>query len=43
VWEQLAGVFKDGRVRVLPGQRHAAHQTAPALLASLVGDFLLES
>ena len=40
VWEQLAGVFKDARVRVLAGQRHAAHQTAPALLANAISDFL---
>lgn len=43
VWEQLAGVFKDARVRVLPGQRHAAHQTAPALLGNAISDFLLAS
>jgi pimeloyl-ACP methyl ester carboxylesterase len=40
VWEQLAGVFKHAQVRVLAGQRHAAHQTAPALLANAVGDFI---
>jgi pimeloyl-ACP methyl ester carboxylesterase len=43
VWEQLAGVFRNGQARVLAGQRHAAHQTAPALLASVLNDFLLPS
>ena len=43
VWEQLAGVFRDTQVRVLPGQRHAAHQTAPALLANAVAALLVES
>jgi pimeloyl-ACP methyl ester carboxylesterase/thiol-disulfide isomerase/thioredoxin len=43
VWEQFASQLKDARVRVLPGQRHAAHQTAPALLATALSDFLLAS
>ncbi len=43
VWEQLADVFKDWQVCVLPGQRHAAHQTAPDLLANTITDFLAAS
>jgi pimeloyl-ACP methyl ester carboxylesterase len=40
MWEQVAGLFKDARVGVLPGQRHAAHQTAPGSLANALRDFL---
>ena len=43
VWEQLAGVFMHAQVIVLPGQRHAAHQTAPELLANAIRDFLVAS
>jgi pimeloyl-ACP methyl ester carboxylesterase len=43
VWQQLAGQLKGARVCVLPGQRHAAHQTAPDLLAAALTDFLLAS
>ena len=41
LFEQSAGVFKDARVTVLEGQRHAAHQTGPDVLASTLGGFLL--
>lgn len=41
LWESLARVLKDARLAVLPGQRHAAHQTAPDLLAAALRDFLL--
>ena len=40
-FESLAGAFKDARLAILPGQRHAAHQTAPDLLAAALRDFLL--
>lgn len=40
-FEGLAGALKDVRLAVLPGQRHAAHQTAPHLLAAALRDFLL--
>jgi pimeloyl-ACP methyl ester carboxylesterase len=36
-------VFKAARLSVLPGQRHAAHQTAPHLLAVALRDVLLEA
>jgi pimeloyl-ACP methyl ester carboxylesterase len=42
MFEQLAGLFNDARVCVLPGQRHAAHQTAPQLLATALRDFLAD-
>jgi pimeloyl-ACP methyl ester carboxylesterase len=41
MFEGLAQVLKNVRVAVLPGQRHAAHQTAPDLLAAALRDFLL--
>ncbi len=40
MFEGLASAFKDARVAVLPGQRHAAHQTAPSLFASTIREFL---
>jgi pimeloyl-ACP methyl ester carboxylesterase len=36
----LADSLPDARVRVLPGQRHAAHQTAPDVLAEALRDAL---
>jgi pimeloyl-ACP methyl ester carboxylesterase len=36
----LTRVLPDNRVTELPGQRHAAHQTAPAQFASVIRDFL---
>lgn len=36
-WTRMLG---DARVTVLPGQRHAAHQTAPELLAAALKEFL---
>jgi pimeloyl-ACP methyl ester carboxylesterase len=42
MWEEVAGLFKDVRIGVLPGQRHAAHQTAPDLLANALHDFLVD-
>ncbi|HET8631310.1 MAG TPA: alpha/beta fold hydrolase [Thermomicrobiales bacterium] len=41
MFERLTQVFQNARVAVLPGQRHAAHQTAPDLLAAALRDFLL--
>jgi pimeloyl-ACP methyl ester carboxylesterase len=40
MFERLAGLFPGSRVAVLPGQRHAAHQTAPQLLATTLREFL---
>jgi pimeloyl-ACP methyl ester carboxylesterase len=39
--EGLARVLPNAQVAVLPGQRHAAHQTAPLLLAAAIREFLL--
>ena len=41
MFEGLARAVKHARLAVLPGQRHAAHQTAPHLLAAALRDFLL--
>lgn len=40
IFEGLARVLPNARVAVLPGQRHAAHQTSPELLASALRDFI---
>jgi pimeloyl-ACP methyl ester carboxylesterase len=40
MFEMLVDQFKDTTVAVLPGQRHAAHETAPELLASTLREFL---
>jgi pimeloyl-ACP methyl ester carboxylesterase len=40
-FESFVRVFKDARLAILPGQRHAAHQTAPHLFAAALRDFLL--
>lgn len=42
LFEQSLRLLKDVRLSVLSGQRHAAHQTAPGLLARALVDFLLE-
>ena len=41
LFEQSASLFKAGRVAVLEGQRHAAHQTGPDMLATALRRFLL--
>jgi pimeloyl-ACP methyl ester carboxylesterase len=41
MFQQLAGLFQHPHMSVLPGQRHAAHQTAPDLLANALRDFLV--
>jgi pimeloyl-ACP methyl ester carboxylesterase len=43
MFQGLARFFEDARLVVLPGQRHAAHQTAPHLLAAALRDFLLDA
>ena len=43
MFERLAQLFSNARVAVLPGQRHAAHQTAPNLLAQSLREFLLDN
>ena len=40
MFEGVARLLPRSRVTVLPGQRHAAHQTAPELLASALREFL---
>jgi pimeloyl-ACP methyl ester carboxylesterase len=40
MFEGLARVLPNARIAVLPGQRHAAHQTAPELLAAALRDFI---
>lgn len=40
MFEGLARVLANGWVALLPGQRHAAHQAAPELLASTLRQFL---
>jgi pimeloyl-ACP methyl ester carboxylesterase len=40
MFEGLARVLPNARLAVLPGQRHAAHQMAPELLASALRDFV---
>ena len=40
LFEQSASLFNDARIAVLPGQRHAAHQTGPETLAAAVCEFL---
>lgn len=42
LFESIAGRLCDARGADLSGQRHAAHQTAPDLLASALRDFLLQ-
>jgi pimeloyl-ACP methyl ester carboxylesterase len=41
MFEAFAGTIPRARRAVLPGQRHAAHQTAPQLLAATLHDILL--
>lgn len=41
LFERSVSPLKHVHVCVLPGQRHAAHQTAPGLLANAVRDFFL--
>lgn len=40
MFEGVARVLPNARIAVLPGQRHAAHQTAPELLAAALRDFI---
>lgn len=40
MFEAPARVLPNARVAVLPGQRHAAHQTSPELLSAALRDFL---
>jgi pimeloyl-ACP methyl ester carboxylesterase len=40
LFEQAAGLFNDAHIEVLPGQRHAAHQTGPETLAAALREFL---
>ncbi len=40
IFEGLTRVLPEARLAVLPGQRHAAHQTAPDLLAVALEDFI---
>jgi hypothetical protein len=35
-------MFSDPQLAVLPGQRHAAHQTAPHLLVAAIRAFLVD-
>lgn len=39
-FESMAGLFADARVAVLPRQGHAAHMTAPELLAGALAEFV---
>lgn len=41
MFQSLSGVIPGSQVRELPGQGHAANQTAPKLLAGAVSEFLL--
>ena len=43
MFARMAELFRFARIAVLPGQRHAAHQTAPDLLAQSIRDFLLDN
>ena len=43
MFERLAQLFRNAQIAVLPGQRHAAHQTAPNVLAQSLRDFLLDN
>ncbi len=43
MFAQMTELFSNARITVLPGQRHAAHQTAPNLLAQSIRDFLLDN
>ena len=40
MFERVVTLLPNARLAVLSGQRHAAHQTAPALLAATLRDFL---
>lgn len=42
LFENFSSLFKKVRVAILRGQRHAAHQTAPEVLADTLREFLLD-
>lgn len=42
MFETLGRAFPNSRFALLPGQRHAAHQTAPEILAGALREFLPE-